>query len=93
MPAAAKGRPKGSTEKPWRDAIRLAIMRKGEDGRKLIAMTAEKLVSEAAEGNVHALKEIGDRLDGKASHPVEHSGDALGGLAEAVRALAEMRKS
>ena len=66
MPA---GRPKGSlNDKPWQDAIRRAVneVREGENGaEKRIFTLARKLVDQAIAGDVPALKEIGDRLDGK----------------------------
>lgn len=55
------------TDKAWRDAIRAAVMRAHDDpkkGKRLHAL-ADKLVDEGLTGDVAALKEIGDRLDGK----------------------------
>lgn len=55
------------SDKAWRDAIRVAVMRAHEDpkkGKKLAAL-ADSLVNAGLEGDVSALKEIGDRLDGK----------------------------
>lgn len=54
--------------KPWRDALNRAIAQ--QDGKKLRAM-ADKLIAQAMKGDVSALKEIGDRLDGKAIQQVE----------------------
>lgn len=62
--AGVKGRSGPKQEKPWRDAIMLAVNELDGDQKKLRKL-AEKLVTEAIEGNVTALKEIGDRLDGK----------------------------
>jgi len=63
------GRPAGSpnTTKPWADAIRRAVHRTSEDGKtKRLDLLADVLVVSGLAGDVHALKEIGDRLDGKA---------------------------
>lgn len=61
------GRPKGSlNDKPWKDAIRLAVSRRTEDGGKTLNLLAESLVKSALSGDVLAMREIGDRLDGKA---------------------------
>jgi len=65
MAASARGRPTGSTEKPWRDALRLAVNAQGEDGRKKLRLIAEKVVDLAMAGDVTAIREIGDRMDGK----------------------------
>lgn len=54
--------------KPWREALDRAIAQ--SDGKKLRAM-AEALIKQALKGDVSALKEIGDRLDGKAVQQVE----------------------
>ena len=66
------------SDKAWRDAIRLAVMRAHEDpkkGKKLAAL-ADALVDAGLDGDVPALKEIGDRLDGKVAQALEHSGPA-----------------
>lgn len=67
------GNPGGrSTEKLWRDAVRLATHRLVGDldaphpaKSKIIEILAHKLVLKALDGDVPALKEIGDRLDGR----------------------------
>lgn len=70
---AQRGRPKGSGDKPWKDAIRLAVNRADGDA-KVLARLADRLVKEAMDGNISALQEIGNRLDGKPAQAVEHSG-------------------
>ena len=72
------GRPKGAEnkDKSWRDAVRAAVneLRKDEDSSKKIKslrLLARKLVKKALEGDVAALREIGDRLDGKATQAVQ----------------------
>lgn len=58
------------SDKIWRDAIMLAIKRDAEEGGRHLDRLARKLIEKAAEGDVSALKEIGDRLDGKPSQSV-----------------------
>lgn len=73
MPAAARGRTVTGVDKPWRDAIRLAVNREvgeGKEKQKLLNVLASKLVRIGVEGDVSAIKEIGDRLDGKSSQPL-----------------------
>lgn len=72
---AKRGRPPGSLDKPWKDAIRVAVNRADGDGKKL-AKLAAKLVEEALGGNITAMQEIGNRLDGKPVQPVAGDDDA-----------------
>lgn len=51
-------------DKPFRDALRLAIADAEDNPRKLRHL-AERLYDKAAEGDVQAIKEVADRLDGK----------------------------
>lgn len=51
-------------DKPFRDALRKAIMRADGDERRLDKV-AVALIDAAAKGDVQAIKEIGDRLDGR----------------------------
>ncbi len=55
------------SEKTWRDAILRAVNRRegGKGSPKFIETLASRLVTEAIGGSVAALREIGDRLDGK----------------------------
>lgn len=68
-------RPKGAwSDKAWRDAIRVAVTRAADDPKKhgkKLAQLADALVNAGCQGDVSALKEIGDRLDGKAKQQIE----------------------
>jgi len=50
--------------RPWGDALKRALARREADGKGLNAI-AEVLTEKALEGDLAAIKEIGDRLDGK----------------------------
>ena len=65
------GRPAGSQnkDKPFRDALRLAIAEAADNPRSL-RKVAERLIDKAMEGDVQAIKEIGDRLDGKPAQAI-----------------------
>ena len=69
------GRPIGSMnrQKPFADALRLEICA-GNDPRHLRAI-ARKLIEMAEGGDLQAIKEVGDRLDGKCAQVIER-GDA-----------------
>ena len=54
----------GRKDKPFRDALMLAINEADGDRTKLRSV-AEALVNKAIEGDVPALKEVADRIDGK----------------------------
>jgi hypothetical protein len=69
--AATISKPEGrKSDKLMRDAIRVALHRPDEKGTKYIARVAEALVNKAVEGDVTAIKEINDRMDGKAVQPI-----------------------
>ena len=74
------GRPKGSlnkhTCKPFRDALRMELAGAGED-HKALREIAKGLIGRATEGDVAAIREIADRLDGRPAQAVE----MIGGLA------------
>jgi hypothetical protein len=73
-----RGAPVGNTNavkpKVWSDALRKAIVQ----GQNL-DLLAHALVEKALAGDITALKELGDRLEGKATQQVdqktEHSGE------------------
>ena len=56
------------TERPFRDALRRAIAQ--EDGKRLRA-AAERLLDLAAMGEAWAVKELAERMDGKAPQSSE----------------------
>jgi hypothetical protein len=69
--ARGKGGQPGNTNatksKPWADAIRRAVVQ--NNGEKLNRL-ADKLIACALEGDMAAMREIGDRLDGKAAQVI-----------------------
>ena len=56
------GRPK---EKAFADAVRVAVNRQAEDGRKKLMLLADRLIDFALAGEGWAMQQIADRLDGK----------------------------
>lgn len=77
MPRAARGRPNQSNAhdgKLWRDAVRVASLVVDDNDplkRRRIHIAAEALLNAACDGDVAAMREIGDRLDGKAVQAIE----------------------
>lgn len=71
------GAPEGNTNSSrdnrlWRNTIIRAI-HQGDPER--LRRIAEALLNKAAEGDVSALRELGDRLDGKATQQVQLTGE------------------
>ena len=61
----------GRKDKLWRDALMVAIKRTDSEGRVMLAKIAQKVVEAACEGDMAAIKEIGDRIDGKAPQSLD----------------------
>lgn len=61
--------------KLWRDALNLALNRGGGDIKPLNQI-AEQVVAMAINGDIQAIKEIADRLDGKPAQALTIGGDA-----------------
>lgn len=81
--AGVVGRSGPKQEKPWREMLMLAVNEADGDKKKLRKI-AEALVEQAMDGDVSAIKEIGDRIDGKPKQQIEHSGDAENPVAVAM---------
>lgn len=72
------GNNNGGKTKIWSDAIRRALLRVEADelgGRKTLDKLADAIVSKALQGDVAALKEIGDRVEGKVAQPIGGTDD------------------
>jgi hypothetical protein len=73
------GAPKGNTNavksRPWADAINKALCQSRDGKPAKLRALAEKLVDQALEGDMTAMKEMGDRVDGKALASIEVKGD------------------
>jgi hypothetical protein len=63
------GRPLGSKnkDKPWAEALRVTLFREDAEGNRRLLAIAEKCAAAAEGGDMQAIKEIGDRLDGRAT--------------------------
>lgn len=75
---AKKGAPLGNKNavhaRPWTDALRKELI--DPDGKRLRAIAA-RVCKMAEDGDIQAIREISDRLDGKPVQAIvaEHSGD------------------
>lgn len=74
--AEFKREPRGrKSDKPWRDALLFAVTEKDADGQRKLRQIAEKCVAAALAGDMTAIQEIGNRIDGKPRQEIEHSGE------------------
>ena len=76
---AQPGNKNAAKNKPWAEAIRKAIARRDLEGdSQALNKLAEKLLTQCDAGDLAALKELGDRLDGKANQSISGpDGDAI----------------
>lgn len=67
MAARNDGKTGFKADKLWTDALRRAVLRAAEDGKptKRLEIIANQCAKKAMEGDITAMKEIGDRLDGR----------------------------
>lgn len=82
MAGAPAGNQNAREGRIWRDAIRRAIL--ADDGQRLRAI-AEALLTKAAEGDVAAIKELGDRIDGKPAQMIGVGQDPDAGPVQITR--------
>ncbi len=68
---AQPGNKNATKNRPWADAINRALL--ADDGKRLREL-AEKLIEKALGGDVTALKEVADRLDGKPAQQLQLAG-------------------
>lgn len=79
--AAAEGNTYATTGKRWRDAINRALAKRSRaDAQEAIDALAEKLLLLCDQGDLGALKELGDRVDGKSAQSVEVAGSGGGAI-------------
>ena len=72
--AGVAGRSGKRQDSLWADAIRRAIKRREESNPQALEFLADTLLNKCTEGDMAALKELGDRLDGKPTQRTELSG-------------------
>ena len=75
------GNQNAARAKMWRSAIERALDKRSKsDGLAALDELAEKLLKQCDEGEISALRELGDRLDGKPMQAVETSGPGGDGI-------------
>lgn len=76
----AGGRP--PKEKSFANMLNIAIKQATEDGRDKLRAVADALLDKAMSGDVQAIKEVADRLDGKVAQAIV--GDDEGGPVQII---------
>ena len=74
MAGAPKGNKNATKTRIWAEAINKVLIRSDEGKKQKLVKLAEKLVDSALDGDMTAIKEIGDRVDGKALASIELTG-------------------
>jgi len=87
--AAPEGNKNFVKNKPWADAIARALARRAEGKENGLNLVADQLVTAALNGDQWAIKEIGDRTDGKAAQSVAITDNEGGNLFSALVASAD----
>lgn len=80
MAGAPQGNNNPEKGKRWKLAIEKALEKRGPDMVQALTLVADQLVQKATEGDISALRELGDRIDGKPAQAVnlgDHEGNAL----------------
>ncbi len=72
---SVEGNQNAYKNKPWADALRRAMVRFDGGKENALNLIADQTVKLAVSGEPWAIKEIGDRTDGKAAQSVTVGGD------------------
>ena len=81
---APVGNQNAANSKKWKAAIERALAERSRVAQKeALDMLAEKLLLKCDDGDLQALKELGDRIDGKSMQSTEISGPG-GGVAKFI---------
>lgn len=92
MAGAPLGNQNASKGRRWLNAIEAALAKRSKaEGQKDLVELAEKLLTACEAGEAWALKELGDRLDGKPAQSVALTGEdggpvQIAGTVKLVRA-------
>lgn len=72
---APKGNRNAAKSKPWEQALKLALSRAGGDIQKGLSTIADSVVKAAQGGDMAAITELANRLDGKPAQSIDFTGD------------------
>jgi hypothetical protein len=90
------GAPLGSRNaaknKPWSDAIRRALARREKGHPKRLNRLADALLDKCEEGDIPALKEFGDRVEGKVPQAITGADGGAIEIAQIQRVVVDDKK-
>ena len=69
------GNKNGAGKREWSDAIRRAVARRGKGKEGGLNKLADKLLDKVEEGDMAAIREFGDRFEGKVPQAIEGTGE------------------
>jgi hypothetical protein len=81
--AGIKGRSGPQSERPWTQALRIAVNEK-VGGIPKLRLLADVTVGLALNGDIAAIREVADRLDGRPGQQVAVAGDDDGGPVQII---------
>jgi ribosomal protein L17 len=79
-------------DKLFREALRMQLAQAGEN-LKALREIADALIAEAKAGNIQAIKELADRLDGKPVQMLEHTEGAQPTTRRIVREIVHVTET
>lgn len=74
--AAPRGNQNAAKPRRWANAIEAALKKRGTDKLDALESIADQLLTLAKSGDMQAMRELGDRLDGKPHQTVSADVDA-----------------
>ena len=89
---SVEGNQNAYKNKPWADALRRAMLRYDGGKESALNLIAEQTVKLAVSGEQWAIKEIGDRSDGKAHQSIEQKTEHSGEISHNISKVPELTK-
>ncbi len=89
---APKGNNNGGKAKIWSDAIRRALARREKGHPKRLNRLADALLNKCEEGDIPALKEFGDRVEGKVPQAITGADGGAIEIAQIRRVIVDKKK-
>src|SRR6266446_3846130 len=79
-------------DKPYREALRMELAAAGEDMKKLREI-ARVHIARCEAGDMQAIKDLADRLDGRPAQVLEHSGPDSEPITRIVREIVHVTQT